>query len=263
MKRIISLHRSVTCRILLFNLFILLALPGHATGKEYYQLRIYTLVQQGQSAVMDEYLRAAFVPALHRAGIENIGVFKLISPRDSLLMVLIPFHSLEQFGNLEDMLLKDQEYREAAREFLDAPHDRPPYDRMESILLDAFDEMPEMAVPGHITPRRDRVYELRSYEGPTEAYYHRKVEMFNEGGEVAIFRKLGFQPVFFGSVISGASMPNLMYMTTFQDAASQEKLWETFRGHPDWTAIKDLEQYRNTVSHIDRILLYPADYSDF
>lgn len=212
---------------------------------------------------MDRYLGDAFLPALHRAGIENVGVFKLIATKDSLLMVLIPFHSLEQFGNLETILASDPDYLKSAREFLDAPHDRPPYDRMESILLEAFDEMPEMAVPGHSTPRQERVYELRSYEGPTEAYYRRKVEMFNQGGEVAIFRKLGFQPVFFGSVISGTRMPNLMYMTTFQDAASQEKLWETFRGHPDWAAIKDLEQYRNTVSHIDRTLLYPADYSDF
>ena len=262
MKQYLRLRITIA-GIAMAAISLALSLPGFPADKEVYQLRIYTLGEQRQAEVMDGYLRNAFIPALHRTGIERVGVFKLIDPADSLLVVLIPFNSMGHFGNLEDILINDPKYLKEAEVFLGAPHDRPPYDRMESILLEAFDEMPEMAVPEHSTPRRDRVYELRSYEGPTETYYRRKVEMFNEGGEVAIFQKLGFQPVFFGTVISGASMPNLMYMTTFKDAGSQEKLWKTFRGHPDWAAIKDLEKYRNTVSHIDRTLFYPADYSDF
>ena len=75
----------------------------------------------------------------------------------------------------------------------------------------------------HTTPPAERIYELRSYQGATEKYYRRKVEMFNEGGEVNIFKRLEFNPVFFGEVISGPAMPNLMYMTSFANEASQKE----------------------------------------
>ena len=85
--------------------------------------------------------------------------------------------------------------------------------------------------------------------------------MFNEGGENKIFFELGFQPVFFGEVISGSSMPNLMYMTTFENAASQAAHWNAFSSHPDWEVLRNLEKYKNTVSHIDKHLLHPTAYS--
>jgi hypothetical protein len=53
-----------------------------------------------------------------------------------------------------------------------------------------------------------------------------------------------------------------MYMVTCKDEASHEALWNAFREHPDWIAIKDLDRYKNTVSHITSYLLYPAAYSD-
>src|SRR5690606_35679776 len=112
------------------------------------------------------------------------------------------------------------------------------------------------------TPKKDRIYELRSYEGPTEKYYRKKVEMFNEGGEVDLFDRLDFQALFYAEVLSGNSMPNLMYMTTFSDMKSHDEHWNTFRNHPDWKVMSGLEKYKNTVSGSTIQLLYPADYSD-
>ena len=86
--------------------------------------------------------------------------------------------------------------------------------------------------------------------------------MFTDGGESKIFMDLGFQPVFFGEVISGPDMPNLMYLTTFENSASQEEHWNAFRNHPDWAILKADEQYLNTVSHTDKFYLHPTDYSD-
>lgn len=122
---------------------------------------------------------------------------------------------------------------------------------------------PEYRITDHDTPRSGQIYELRSYEGATEQLNERKVEMFNEDGEIELFRVLGFQPVFFGEVISGDAMPNLMYMTSFADNTSQEEHWNAFRSSPEWNRMKALERYRNTVSHVDRILLFPTEYSDF
>ena len=86
--------------------------------------------------------------------------------------------------------------------------------------------------------------------------------MFNEAGEIQLFKDLGFQPVFFGEVISGAATPNLMYMTTFSDTSSQNKHWDAFRNSDEWNDMKSIEKYKNTVSHIDKILLHPTEYSD-
>ena len=122
--------------------------------------------------------------------------------------------------------------------------------------------MKQMAVPTHSTPPSERIYELRSYEGPTENKYRKKVEMFNEGGEVKLFKELEFQPVFFAEVISGSAMPNLMYLTTFSNMKSHDEHWEAFRNHPDWKTLSAKEEYKGTVSHADIMLLHPTDYSD-
>ena len=74
----------------------------------------------------------------------------------------------------------------------------------------------------------DRIYELRSYQSATEKLYQRKVAMFNEG-EAEIFIRLGFQPVFFGEVLSGGDMPRLVYMTTHASSEAQEQNWNAFR----------------------------------
>ena len=36
--------------------------------------------------------------------------------------------------------------------------------------------------------------------------------MFNEGGEIRLFARLNFNAVFYGDVLAGDRMPNLMYM---------------------------------------------------
>ncbi len=86
--------------------------------------------------------------------------------------------------------------------------------------------------------------------------------MFNDAGEVTLFKELDFNPVFFAEVISSAHMPHLIYMTTFDDTASQEERWNAFREHPDWIKMKALDRYQNTVSSITKYLMYPTDYSD-
>lgn len=121
--------------------------------------------------------------------------------------------------------------------------------------------MPAYGVPKHSTPRSEQIYELRSYEGPTEKLYEKKVEMFTDAGESKIFMDLGFQPVFFGEVISGATMPNLMYLTTFENKASQDKHWDAFRVAPAWLELKKDTQYENTVSKNVKVFLHPTDYS--
>ena len=123
--------------------------------------------------------------------------------------------------------------------------------------------MPVHAAPGALQgPAAERIYELRSYEGPTEKYFANKVRMFNQGGEIELFNRLGFNAVFYASVISGAHMPNLMYMTIFDNMTAREAHWKAFGDDPFWKKLSALPEYQHNVSHIDIVFMHPTAYSD-
>lgn len=86
--------------------------------------------------------------------------------------------------------------------------------------------------------------------------------MFNKG-EMDIFTKLDFNPVFYREVIAGANMPNLMYMTTFTNRAFRDAHWKAFGTDPDWDRMKVMPEYQNIMNTNDQRLLHPTEYSDF
>jgi len=231
----------------------------------YYQIKIYSLESEIQEQRMDTYLKDAFLPAMHRAGVSRVGVFKPVGQDTSLqkrIFVLIPLKSLDQLEKLPLIINEDKKYLADGKDYIEADYKNAPYGRIESILLKAFTGMPELGIPNHSTPPSERIYELRSYQGATEKYFQKKVEMFNEGGEIKLFRELGFNAVFYGEVISGKTMPNLMYMTTFSNEASQKEHWAAFQSSPVWKELKEVEKYKNTVSKVEKFLLFPTEYSD-
>jgi len=203
---------------------------------------------------------------MHRAGINNIGVFKPVqtdTASGKLVYVFIPYKTSEQYFNVITALEKDKVYAEAGKEFLDAPYDDPPFTRYESVFMKAFSFMPEMKAPVYTTPRNERIYELRSYESATIEKARKKIHMFNEGGEMAIFEKIGSNAVFYGQVLFGSLKPRLMYMTTYANMKSHDEHWAAFRAHPDWKVLSAKDEYKNTVTKANPYLLYPTDYSDF
>jgi hypothetical protein len=240
---------------------------GKSSKKDFYQIRVYNLKSNEQVAAVDQFLKNAYLPALHRAGITKVGVFKPIANDTAQLKriyVFIPFKSLSEWEKLPLLLDKDVSYQSAANEFIHAAADKKPFERIESILLEAFTMHSRFVISGLTNPLAERVYELRSYESPTENLHKTKVKMFNEGGEIALFKKLNFNAVFYGKVLSGSRMPNLMYMTTFENMADRDAHWKAFGSSPDWKAMLALPEYENkvSVSRNETILMRPADYSD-
>ena len=126
--------------------------------------------------------------------------------------------------------------------------------------------MPEPATPKLTGAKNERIYELRSYESASGKYATNKIRQFNygsdEGTELSIFTRLNFNPVFYGEVLFGSKMPNLMYMTSFQNKADRDEHWKAFNTDPQWLKLRALPEYQNTVSKNEQIFLYPADYSD-
>ena len=234
--------------------------------RDFYLLKTYIFDNEDQASMTDRFLADAYMPGMKQLGVTNIGVFKSrITEADSVMktFVLMPLTSLSQAQTLEEKLWTDTYFLDNGFEYLNADAEAAPYQRIQTVVLRAFEHMPKMAVPTFETARADRVYELRSYESPTEKYYWKKVDMFNGGGEIDLFTKLNFNAVFYGEVIAGSSMPNLMYMTTHADTTARAANWKSFVDSPEWKEMSGLEKYANTVSHINVYLLYPTEYSDY
>jgi len=235
-----------------------------AAAREYYQLKIYHYKTQDQGTRLEQYLQQAYVPAIHRAGIRYVGVFKPVTQQDSdrKIYVFTPFSSLNKLAGIEQTLQADTKYLADGSDYIDADHKNAPYNRIETIILRAFPGMPTTAVPNLTAPKAERVYELRSYESPTEKYNVNKVRMFNVGDEIGLFKRLNFNAVFYSEVISGSHMPNLMYMTTFNSKADRDKHWDAFGSDAQWKTLTAMDEYKNNVSHADIIFLHPTEYSD-
>ncbi len=259
-------HFTAKLMLLLPFLFLGVTLKGQNSGKEFYEIKTYKLKNKSQEERVHSYLIYNFLPAAHKLGIKNVGVFTPLETDTTYgkrVVMLIPYSSLNQVSELNDLLFATEEYNPKAKEYIEAEYTNPPYDRIESVLLRAFSGMPKMETPQLDGLRSDRIYELRSYEGPTEKIYKNKVEMFNKGDEVGLFKRLRFNAVFYAEVISGNRMPNLMYMTTFDNMASHDAHWKAFVDDPYWKKLSALPEYQHNVSKINIYLLRPTEYSDY
>lgn len=234
--------------------------------RSFYQLTIYHYSNPEQEKVLDNYLQQALLPALHKINIPDVGVFKAIANDTSTsktLYVFISLKSPDMITKISDKLTIDKDYQAAGTEYINAFYTSAPYNRMETILLKSFPLAPQMQLPKLKAPKKDRVYELRSYESATEKIFRNKVHMFNEGDEMGLFTKLNFNAIFYSEVIAGGKMPNLMYMTSFESKEDREAHWKSFASDPFWKKLSSMPAYQNNVSHIDITFLRPVDYSDF
>jgi len=230
--------------------------------REYYELRAYEMPAGNRKAVLNEYLSKAAIPAWGRLGIGPIGVFTVASGANGLtLYVLIPYPDLEAFVSAPGKLAADAEYRAAAAGYEGCSIDNPAYTRYESTLLRAFGNLPRLRVPAETAAKKPRLFELRIYESHSEAAALRKIAMFNEGGEIALFDRLGLRPVFFGQTLAGRRQPNLVYMTVHQDMAARDRIWETFGNDEGWKRLRAEPAFADTVSAITITFLRPAEYS--
>jgi len=116
-------------------------------------------------------------------------------------------------------------------------------------------------VPEALLKTGSRVYEVRIYESHSLKAARRKIEMFNEGGEIGVFRKTGLIPVFFGETLFGPLMPNLQYMLVFESMEARDKAWSVFMKDPEWIRLRSDARYADTVSNITDLILNPEPYS--
>lgn len=235
---------------------------GNASKQLYYEFSRYQVVNNADKKKFETYWEKAAIPALNRLGIEPVGVF---TPRFGAhgldYYVLIPHPSLESFATAWEKIAEDAEYQNTGAELIDPLMTDPLYYRYETSLMKAFKELPAINIPEHIHGKSGRIYEVRVYESHNRHKAALKVEMFNKGGEIALFKETGLHPVMFGQTMAGGNMPNLTYILGFESMNERDKAWDTFRTSDGWAAMKDLPRYKDTVSSVTDYILAPIGCS--
>jgi hypothetical protein len=242
-----------------------MASPTHAVegsaggGRDIYELRQFIIDNEKQKKLLDGFFKEAAIPALNRLGMKPVGVFypsEGISP----IYVLMRYPSMQAVVELGSRLAEDSSFVAGASEFLEAPASAPAFKRMESSVMIAFEGMPKLETP---VLSAGRVLQLRIYESPGVMQGLKKIEMFNEAGEIKLFRESGLNPVFFGQTIVGSKMPNLTYMLAFKSMDDQKAAWKKFVSHPEWKRISGMPEYsdKTILSNITNLPLIPAEYS--
>ena len=232
--------------------------------REHYELRRYWLRAGPMVGRMHEYLEHVSLPALNRAGVRPVGAFTpQFGPESPSIFLLLTYPSLADFGALESRLAADAAYQRDAAPHRDLPSSDPAYLRIDSQLMAAFEGIPHIEVPAGAADRKPRIFELRTYESHSRKASKKKLEMFGKGGELAIFRRTGLTPVFFGDNLIGNRLPSFTYLLVYDDMAAREAGWAKFIGDPEWEKLRTTPGYEdvNIVSNINAIVLRPTRYS--
>jgi hypothetical protein len=237
-----------------------------ATGgaPEFYAWQHYVLRSGTQQQRMAEFLQNAAIPALNRLGHQPIGAFEVVAGAITpSIFLLVPMRSLDALGSMETSLVKDNEFLKAATTYIDAPAADPAYERREVSVLAAVPKVPRIQLPAQTAEKRPRLFELRTYESHSEKAHLAKLAMFEELGELDIFRRVGLRTVFFSRTLAGPRMPSLVYMLVHDNLADRDKNWAAFSADPEWKKLSGLAGYRNAdiVTNITSVYLRPAAYS--
>lgn len=234
---------------------------GAAEKRAYFELRTYHMRSGPQVERTTRFVQHGWLPAAQRAGIGPLGFFNpVIGPGSPFLLSVTSYASLAAMEAAREKLAADKEFQ-AARDEYDSATELG-YIRMESSLLYAFPSMPALEVPPAGEKRAARIFELRTYESPNEKAGARKVKMFGDG-EIAIFRRNGMLPVFFGQTVIGAGQPSLTYMLAFDDLTARDKAWSAFGKDPEWQKLRAMPGLSDAeiVSNISNSILRPTGFS--
>ncbi|MFD0764668.1 NIPSNAP family protein [Mucilaginibacter lutimaris] len=227
---------------------------------EHYELRVYTFKDDRQQKITEDFYRNVFVPLMKQQRYETVGVFTEFNPKvQTKLYVLIPFNTYVHAEGLYYFLENNKDYWTRGAAYLNAPASDPAFEHLETSMMKAFKHMPSKQLPA----REQRIFELRQYKSASEAAGKKKIEMFNDKGEIDIFKRLGFKPVFFGETIIGNDRPNLTYMVTFKNMEDKAAHWKSFVDDAEWKKISAVPEYADAllVSKITSTMLVPTDYS--
>ena len=230
-------------------------------AQEYYEIRTYQMKFRGNVNILETYISKALIPALNKYGVSKVGVFKdLGKPEPLVIVVVIPFKSLDSYAGYKAALEKDAAYNEAGKAYFESVGpEKPLFEKISTYLSKGFDGHPAVTLS---EKQSGGVFEWRTYESYNEDALRRKIVMFNEE-ELKIFDHVGLHRVFFSEVLAGENTPCLTYMVRFDSMAERDQNWAKFSADPDWKRISSESKYANSHSKTVRRFLEPTKYSQW
>lgn len=238
----------------------LAARPASAAGTNaIFEMRYFHMRSGNQLQRTTDYLEKYVAPASKRLGIGPCGFFSaLIAEQSPFILCLTSYPSYQAAGEAADRMMSDKEFQKGFEEY-NSMSDLS-YIRMESALLRAFDGWPSLTVPP--ARKNARIFEIRTYESNNAKAAQTKIRMFNEA-ESGIFKRLGFEPVFFGETVVGRNLPNLTYMVSFADLADREQKFKAFSADSEWQKLRARPEYPDAlvVSNISNAIVRPLAFS--
>jgi hypothetical protein len=254
-------------KTILFAFLICLQFQAYAAApRDYYVIQIYHCSSQKQINNIDLYLKNTYLPFLHQTGIKKVGVFAPLAndtALDKKLYVWVPLKTLNQLDKLDQAIEKLDPMGDDPLIHLEMADSSAPYTRIEKIITKSFKYTPNYQKKSELTVSPDRIFEYRSYESLNENLHLKKVHMFNEGDEIGVFTRNHFNAIFYSKVIAGARMPNMIYMTSFNNIADRDAHWKAFSKDPVTKKIFALPEYQKTVTTNETVLMKARDYADF
>ncbi len=132
---------------LILTIFTVYFTSAHPPKQEYYEIRVYNLNSEAQETRLNEYLKDALVPALHKAGITSVGVFKQRGNDTATVRkvyLLIPYKSLSDVETIESKLEKDNAYNTAGADYINAAHNNSPYQAFFENIIESIQRSPDV-----------------------------------------------------------------------------------------------------------------------
>ena len=240
------------------------ALNAEPAGKSraWFELRFYHLRNDLERKPLDDLLKDTYLPLSKNSGLGPVGCFNVSAgERMPMLVTLASYPSLAIMESFTDQLASDPNWKKGLEEFsLIKPM---VYTRINSSLLRAFASIPALESPHHEEGKEPRLFELRTYESRNLQACLTKIRMFDEE-EIALFRRTGLNPIFFGHAVVGNDLPNLTYLLAFDSMEAREEAWRKFISHPDWIKLRAKAEFRDSeiVSNIKNLFLRPTSYSE-
>ena len=238
-----------------------LATPPNSP-RAWFELRFFHLRNDFERPRLDAFLKDVYLPTVSRLGFGPVGFFNVsVGPSMPMLVGLTSYPSLAAMETCPGSIGLGLRLEQSTGRILQTQRTSL---RANRVPADPCLRHPCQASryrrksPG----RAPRVFELRVYEARNLKASLTKIKMFEEG-EIAIFRKTGLLPVFFGQTVVGTGLPSLTYMLAYDSVEAREENWRKFISHPDWIKLRSMPGYSDAeiVSNIHSCFLRPTNYS--
>jgi hypothetical protein len=233
-------------------------LAAAARKPNFFSLETYYLRNGTQGPRINEFFSQGLLPALSKFhGGAKIFLEGLVAAHMPQFVVILGFDSLEELSGVKSRLRQDAAYQKAFAAWESGPE--APYEHYTQSVLKAAEYSPAIEPVASAKPR---VFELRTYHSPTWKQLAALHQRF-AGPEIKIFHRCGVHPVLYSETLFGANMPNLTYLTPFDDLAARDKAWSAFAADPEWVKVRkeSIDAHGQISSVIQITLLRAAPYS--